>query len=83
MGVQDMGISKEKFVIILKDVLVIRKLNLYVLCWYCFFLNIKIMVQRGVWTCHYSPKNGSADLRNNFFYWHSFLKNSYTRALGN
>lgn len=56
MGVQDMGISKENSVIILKDVLVIRKLVLFILLWYCFFLNIEIMVQRGVWTCHYSPK---------------------------
>lgn len=67
MGVQDIGISKENSVIILKDILFMRKLKLYILLWYCFFLNIEIIVQRGVWTCHYSPKKGSADLRKNYF----------------
>lgn len=61
-----MRITKEKSVIILKVVLVMRKLNSYILLWYCFFLNIEIMVQRGVWTCHYSPQKGSTDLRKNF-----------------
>lgn len=67
MGVQDMGINKEHSVIILKDVLVMRKLNSYILLRYCFFLTIEIMAQRGVWTYHYSPKKGSPDLRKNYF----------------
>lgn len=63
-----MGVNKENSVIILKDILVMRKLNLYILLWYCFFLNIESMAQRGVWICPYSPKKGSPDLRKNYFF---------------